>query len=98
MHFGEQNHLGPDRDDRDHLGNHDLDPIHDQDHAREPVLVISCDTCVMANTSACDDCMMSVLCDPVDEGAVVLSLAELRDIRLLAKAGLVPTLRHRAVG
>ena len=66
--------------------------------SREPVLVISCDTCVMAATEACDDCMMSVLCDPVEDGAVILSLAELRDIRLLAKAGLVPTLRHRAVG
>jgi hypothetical protein len=64
----------------------------------EPVLVISCDTCVMANTSACDDCMMSVLCEPRETGAVVLSLSELRDIRLLAQAGLVPTLRHRAVG
>lgn len=67
-------------------------------HDAEPILVISCDTCVMAATEACNDCMMSVLCDPVEEGAVVLSLAELRDIRLLAKAGLVPTLRHRAVG
>ncbi len=66
--------------------------------ADEPVLVISCDTCVMANSSACDDCMMSVLCEPRDTGAVVLSLSELRDIRLLAQAGLVPTLRHRAVG
>jgi hypothetical protein len=27
-----------------------------------------------------------------------LNLQELRDIRLLAQAGLVPTLRHRAVG
>ena len=68
------------------------------DPAEHPVLVISCDTCVMANTDACDDCMMSVLCEPRDSGAVVLSLSELRDIRLLARAGLVPTLRHRAVG
>ena len=67
------------------------------DPAEHPVLVISCDTCVMANTDACDDCM-SVLCEPRDSGAVVLSLSELRDIRLLARAGLVPTLRHRAVG
>jgi hypothetical protein len=64
----------------------------------QPVLVISCDTCVMAKTSACDDCMMSVLCEKPDDGAVVLNLDELREIRLLAQAGLVPTLRHRAVG
>ncbi len=42
--------------------------------------------------------MMSVLCDSEESGAVVLNLQELRDIRLLAQAGLVPTLRHRAVG
>jgi hypothetical protein len=33
-----------------------------------------------------------------ESGAVVLNLQELREIRLLAQAGLVPTLRHRAVG
>jgi len=60
--------------------------------------MISCDTCIMRNTDACGDCMMSVLCDSEESGAVVLNLQELRDIRLLAQAGLVPTLRHRAVG
>lgn len=64
----------------------------------EPVLMISCDTCVMRNSAACGDCMMSVLCEMPDEGAVILNLDELREIRLLAQAGLVPTLRHRAVG
>ena len=70
----------------------------------DTVLMISCDTCVARDTDACGDCMMSVLCaDPVstpgvDRGAVVISLEELREIRLLAEAGLVPTLRHRAVG
>jgi hypothetical protein len=60
--------------------------------------MISCDTCVMADTDACGDCIMSFLCDAPSEGAVVLDLQELREIRLLAQAGLVPTLRHRAVG
>lgn len=63
-----------------------------------PVLIISCDTCIMRNTDACNDCMMSFLCDSDETEAVVLNLQELRDIRLLAQAGLVPTLRHRAVG
>jgi hypothetical protein len=63
----------------------------------QPVLMISCDTCVMKDTDACGDCMMSVLCEAPTEGAVILNLQELRDIRLLAQAGLVPTLRHRAV-
>jgi hypothetical protein len=62
-----------------------------------PVLMISCDTCVMKNTEACDDCMMNALCGHED-GAVILSLQELREVRMLARAGLVPTLRHRAVG
>ncbi|MFM8553910.1 MAG: hypothetical protein ACKOBO_04770 [Acidimicrobiales bacterium] len=62
-----------------------------------PVLMISCDTCVMQNTDACTDCMMNVLCGN-DNGAVILSLQELREVRMLARAGLVPTLRHRAVG
>ena len=66
-------------------------------NTHNPVLVISCDTCVMRDTEACGDCMMSVLCEPADSGAVILSLDELREIRLLAQAGLVPTLRHRAV-
>jgi hypothetical protein len=64
----------------------------------EPVLMISCDTCVMRHSDACGDCMMSVLCEEVPTGAVILNLQELREIRLLAQAGLVPTLRHRAVG
>ncbi|MEI8287448.1 MAG: hypothetical protein WCG15_09150 [Actinomycetes bacterium] len=64
----------------------------------EPVLMISCDTCIMRHSEACGDCMMSVLCEMPEEGAVVLNLDELREIRLLAQAGLVPTLRHHAVG
>lgn len=60
-------------------------------------LVISCDTCVMQKTPACDDCLMSFLCGDPHESAVVFNLAEQRAIRLLANAGMVPTLRHRAV-
>ena len=67
---------------------------HDTD---APALMISCDTCVAVNTPACDDCMMNCLLDN-DRGAVVFSLQELREVRMLAQAGLVPTLRHRAVG
>ena len=60
-------------------------------------LIISCDTCVMQKTSACDDCLMSFLCGDPHETAVVFDLAEQRAVRLLANAGMVPTLRHRAV-
>jgi hypothetical protein len=75
----------------------DMDTEPSNTHLDRPVLVISCDTCVMRDSDACSDCMMSVLCAPADTGAVILSLDELREIRLLAQAGLVPTLRHRAV-
>ena len=72
--------------------------VHTSTTAHQPVLMISCDTCVMKDSDACGDCMMSVLCDMPASGAVILNLEELREIRLLAQAGLVPTLRHRAVG
>lgn len=66
--------------------------------SEQPVLIISCDTCVMRDTDTCGDCMMSVLCDVPQGGAVILDMNELREVRMLAAAGLVPTLRHRAVG
>ena len=68
----------------------------DTNQPQQP-LVISCDTCVMQKTSACDDCLMSFLCGDPHETAVVFDLAEQRAVRLLANAGMVPTLRHRAV-
>ena len=61
-------------------------------------LVISCDTCVMQNSDACDDCLVTALCGGKEEPAVVFDLEEQRALRLLANAGLVPTIRHRAVG
>jgi hypothetical protein len=71
-----------------------------------PTLTISCDSCAMQASSHCDDCVVTFLCaDDVDDHghghghgvrqAVVLDLEELRAVRLLAQAGLVPTLRHR---
>jgi hypothetical protein len=76
----------------------DNSSMHTASETQQPILMISCDTCVMKDSDACGDCMMSVLCDMPESGAVVLNLQELREIRLLAQAGLVPTLRHRAVG
>ena len=63
-----------------------------------PVLVISCDTCVMRETNACDDCLVSVLCTDPEDDAMVFDFAEQRAVKMLAQAGLVPTLRHRAAG
>lgn len=59
------------------------------------VLTIDCGTCELRATTACDDCVVSFVCDrPADE-AVVIDVAEARVIRLLGRAGLVPGLRHR---
>lgn len=60
----------------------------------DSTITISCDTCTMQASAHCSDCVVTFLCDR-GTGAVVLDLAELRAVRLLADAGLVPTLRHR---
>ena len=46
---------------------------------------------------SCDDCVVSFFCEDLGAKAVVLDLEEQRTLRMLANAGLVPTLRHRAV-
>ncbi len=57
----------------------------------------------MVDTDHCQDCVVSYLCGPISAPtsaptAVVFDLAELRAMKLLADAGLVPTLRHRVTG
>ncbi|MCU1453146.1 MAG: hypothetical protein JWN46_1292 [Acidimicrobiales bacterium] len=60
---------------------------------KEP-LCIDCDTCAMQHTVACDDCLVTFLCE-VDHGEpIVVDLVEARAMRLLGDAGLVPRLRH----
>ncbi|MEN9821697.1 MAG: hypothetical protein ACO3AV_02460 [Ilumatobacteraceae bacterium] len=57
--------------------------------------VIDCDTCTQDGTAACADCVVTHLLAPPHREPVVLDLAEMRAVRLLSEAGLVPTLRHR---
>jgi hypothetical protein len=59
------------------------------------VLVIDCDECVMQYTAACDDCVVTALCDRTAHQAVVFDPDEAQVVRLLSTAGLVPALRHR---
>jgi hypothetical protein len=59
----------------------------------EMPITISCDSCAMQHTTACDDCVVTFLCQ--HDQAVVFDMAEQRAMRLLADAGLVPTLKHR---
>jgi hypothetical protein len=56
-------------------------------------LTIDCDDCELQASAACDDCVVSVICGRGHE-AVVIDVAEVRAMRLLGAAGLVPTLRH----
>ena len=56
---------------------------------------ISCDDCVMQHTLACDDCVVSFICGRAPGDAVVLDVTEMRAVRLLGDAGLVPHLRLR---
>jgi hypothetical protein len=59
-------------------------------------LRISCDTCVMAATSACDDCVVTFLCSREPDDAVVIDADEFRALHTLVAAGLAPPLRHQA--
>ena len=58
-------------------------------------LTISCEDCVMRDTSHCDDCVVTFICGRDPEDAVVIDAEEQRAVRLLIDAGLVPELRHR---
>lgn len=58
----------------------------------------------MYESAHCAECVVTYLCgdesltdSPPETSAVVFDLAELRAMKVLAEAGLVPTLRHSAV-
>lgn len=55
---------------------------------------IDCGECTMQHTSACDDCVVSFIVNRSPGDAVVIDAAEERAVRMLAGAGLVPSLRH----
>jgi hypothetical protein len=61
---------------------------------------IACDECLMQDTEACADCVVSYICSREPDDAIVIDVEEARAMRLLAGAGLVPWLRHtrRAAG
>ena len=57
-------------------------------------MIISCDDCTMQHTSACDDCVVTFICNREPDEAVVINVVEARAVRLLGEAGLVPRLRQ----
>jgi hypothetical protein len=58
-----------------------------------PDITIDCDACQWQHTDACDDCIVTFLLDREPEDAVVIDADEARAMRMLERAGLVPTLR-----
>jgi hypothetical protein len=59
-------------------------------------LRIDCDECVMRETNACDDCVVSFIVEREPGDAIVVDVAEQRALRALGDRGLVPRLRHRS--
>jgi hypothetical protein len=58
-------------------------------------LSISCGDCSMRGSSACDDCVVTLLCDgPSAQRRVDLTDDEAAAVNLFAKVGLVPASRH----
>ncbi len=56
---------------------------------------ISCDECQMQATGACDDCVVTFICNREPDDAVVVDADEARAVRMLIRSGLLPSLRHR---
>ena len=63
--------------------------------SREP-LTIDCGDCVMAGTSACDDCIVSFIVGREPGDALVIDAEEERALGTLSDGGLVPRLRHES--
>ena len=57
---------------------------------------IDCDDCRMQHTGVCDECVVSFIVGREPGDAVIIDVEEERAVRLLARAGLVPDLRHES--
>jgi len=69
----------------------DVEPADDRTHVGD--LTVDCDCCALRNTDACDDCVVSFLLEREPDDAVVIDADEARAMRMLERAGLLPTLR-----
>lgn len=58
-------------------------------------LTIDCDDCRFQGTAACDDCVVTFICGREPDDALIINAEEVRAVRVLSGAGLVPELRHR---
>ncbi|HXN62239.1 MAG TPA: hypothetical protein VN886_17455 [Acidimicrobiales bacterium] len=59
----------------------------------EDGLTIDCECCALRETAACDDCVVTFLLGREPDDAIVIDADEARAMRMLERAGLVPTLR-----
>lgn len=59
---------------------------------KEP-LTIDCECCELQGTDACDDCVVTFLLGREPDDAVIIDADEARAMRMLERAGLVPSLR-----
>jgi hypothetical protein len=57
-------------------------------------LRIDCDDCAMQGTECCADCLVTFICSREPGEAVVVDVAEVRALRMLSDAGLLPASRH----
>ena len=57
-------------------------------------MIISCDSCCMRGTATCADCIVTHVLNPAAAESVSLDDDEMRVVRLLVRAGMMPTLRH----
>jgi len=60
-------------------------------------LTIDCECCTLQGTDACSDCVVTFLLERDPDDAVVIDADEARAMRMLERAGLVPSLRFTNV-
>ena len=58
-------------------------------------LTIDCECCTLQGTDACDDCVVTFLLGREPDDAVVIDADEARAMRMLERAGLLPSLRFQ---
>jgi hypothetical protein len=58
------------------------------------VKLVDCAECVMHDTDVCADCVVTFVVGREPGEALVIDAAEERAVRMMARAGLVPALRH----
>ena len=58
-------------------------------------ITVECESCVVRDTDACRDCVVTFLVDRDPDDAVVIDADEARAMRMLERAGLLPSLRFR---